>query len=391
VVVSRYDMLKFVGSISRTNLRQTDLDDILQLLKKDLPWEQLVRTAETEGVAGLLYHHLNNLGCLDLLPEAALHYLEAIYQRTTRNTLAIVSKIHQIAAVFRQARIPVIALQGLSVVLLYKHPGLRSMADADLMVKAHHKAAVRGLLIEAGYRPVPLYPDLLAKDGFLIDIHVHLLNLDRIRSRRYIFPEDLSPMWDNAVVLFKKQDGLLGLDPYDNYIALSAHALKHSYSRLIWLADLHESLLALTGKPIAWAELAERARFWKQEKVVLYSLILIERIFGLDVPLQVKLELGIEQLTILEKRLLNMKIRGLSSSELCLVLWLCNIKGAVNKLKFILETIFPRKEIMAQISDRISGRVTVADYAKRTAGAIRLLDKNLRIALWFFTSTQGRQ
>ena len=68
-MVSRYDMLKFVQSISRTNLRQMDLDDILQLLKKDLPWEQLVRTAEIEGVAGLLYHHLNNLDCLDLLPK----------------------------------------------------------------------------------------------------------------------------------------------------------------------------------------------------------------------------------------------------------------------------------------------------------------------------------
>jgi hypothetical protein len=374
-------MLKFVGSISRTNLRQTDLDDILQLLKKDLPWERLVRTAETEGVAGLLYHHLNNLDCLDLLPEAALHYLEATYQRTTRNTLTIVSKILEIAAMFRQARIPVIALQGLSVVLLYKHPGLRSMADADLMVKANHKARLIGLLIEAGYRPVPLYPDLLAKNGFLIDIHTHLLNLDRIRSRRYIFPEDLSPMWDNAVVLFKKQDGLLCLDPYDNFIALAAHALKHSYSRLIWLVDLHESLILLADKPDGWEKLVERARFWKQEKVVLYVLILIKSIFNTEIPSQVKLDLGIRQLNILEKYFLDLKIGGFSSNGLCEVLWLCNIQGPANKLRFIKETIFPREEIMLQISHRSSSRVAISDYARRTVDTIGLLGKNFLQAI----------
>lgn len=380
-MVARQNMMQLIRSISRVRLRQTDVDNILQLLKKDLPWERLVRTAEAEGVAGLLYHHLNNLDCLDLLPEAALHYLEAIYQRTTRNTLAIVSKIIGIAAMFSQARIPVMVLQGLSIVKLYKQPGLRPMADADLMVKPDQKEILKELLIETGYRPVPTYPDLLSKDRFLIDIHTHLLNLDRIRNRRYVFPEDLSAMWERAVPLFEGQDGILCLEPYDNFIALCAHALKHSYSRLIWLTDLHELLILLTDKPDGWERLVERARFWKQGKVVLYSLILIERIFNTNIPLQVKLELGIRQLNILEKHFLDLKIGGFSSSGLCEVLWLCNIQGPANKLRFIKETIFPREEIMLQIFPRFSNKVAISDYAKRTVNTFGLLGKNIFQAL----------
>jgi hypothetical protein len=374
-MVALQDMLNFIRSISKTRLRQADVDNILRLLKKDLPWQRLVRLAETEGLAGLLYHHLNNLDRQSHLPETALQYLTANYNRTTRNTLAIVSKIAELAAKFKQARIPVIALQGLSIVKLYQHPGLRGMEDADLMVKPDHKEALKELLIEAGYRPVPTYPDFLSKDGFLIDIHTHLLNLDRIRNRRYVFPEDLSPMWDRAVSFFDQQEGLLRLEPHDNFVALCAHALKHSYSRLIWLVDLHESLILLTDKPDGWEKLFERARFWKQEKVVLYALILIERIINTNIPLQAKLELGLQNLTVIEKHLLDLKIKGFSCSELCEVLWLCNIQGPANKLRFIKETIFPRQEIMLQISHGSSSKVAVSDYAKRTVDTIGLLGK----------------
>jgi len=377
-MVSQPDMAQFLRCVSRTHLRKTDVDCMLHFLQKDIHWEHLVMLAETEGVAGLLFHHLKNRGLIDLLSKSILRNLENTYHQTTQNTLAIVAKAVALSALLKQAQIPIVALQGLSVVRLYRDPGLRPMLDADLMVKPGDKERLKGLLWEAGYRtPYFMYSDRLSKDGLFLDIHTHILNLDRIQNRRYLFPEDLTPMWERAIPYFDQHDYLLVLDPYDNIIALAAHALKHSYSRLIWLADLHESLLSLADNPDAWEEMVERARFWKQERVVLYATILMERIFDLKVPVWVKSDLGIQRLNVFEKHLIRLKLRGLSSNELCIALWLCNINGIGNKLKFITETVFPRKEIMSQIFPRSSGKVKRFDYAKRIVNTIILLCKNL--------------
>ncbi|MBW1791376.1 MAG: hypothetical protein JRJ14_03780, partial [Deltaproteobacteria bacterium] len=164
-------------------------------------------------------------------------------------------------------------------------------------------------------------------------------------------------------------------------IALAAHALKHSYSRLIWLVDLHEFFIKWANNANGLDEVIRRAQFWHQERVVLYALILLERIFDLKIPSWVKRELGIHKLGILEKHLVRLKLRGLSSNELCIALWLFNIKGIGKKLKFIKETVFPKDEIMAQIFDKSSQTPKTSAYAKRIGQAISLVGENLRLAL----------
>ena len=389
-MLSRQDTVKFIRCISRTHLRQIDKERIQHFLKKDVPWDHLKILAEMEGVSGLLYHHLKTPGLVDFLPKSHIGHFENSYRQTTKHTLAIVEKAEAIASRLEQAQIPVIALQGLSLIRVYGDPGFRPLGDVDLMVKSSHKGRLKGLLWEAGYTmPAPIYPDLLCKDGIWVDIHTHILNLSRIQSRRYLFPEDLSPMWERAILFSDKSRGLLILDPYDSFIALAAHALKHSYSRLIWLVDLHESLLKWVRNPDGWEGIVERTQFWQQEKVVLYSLIQMERIFDLKVPLWVKHDLGIQRLNILEKHLIRLKLRGFSSEELCYGLWLCNIKGAGRKFSFFRETIFPRDDIMAQIFPPKSGTGNRLVYPKRIINAVISLWKNLRQALTFFFRAGG--
>jgi len=368
------------------------MDHVLHFLQKDVSWENFGMLAEMEGVSGLLYHHLKTLGLLDVLPKSFTGSIENAYHQTKQHTLAIAAEVRALSARLEDAGIPVVALQGLSLLSVYGDPGLRQLGDADLMVKPGHKQSLRRLLWEAGYRmPAFMYSDLFHKDGIWIDIHTHILNLERIQTRRHLFPEDLTPMWERAMPLFDQSGGLLILDPLDNFIALAAHALKHSYSRLIWLSDLHESLLQWAIKSNGWEGMVDRARFWQQEKVVLYALILIERIFDLKVPFRVKSELGIHRLNVLEKHLLRLKLRGFSSGELCIVMWLCNIEGTGRKLKFMRETVFPRGEIMAQIFPQKSWRKKRIVYAQRIVNAIILLGRNLRQALTFSFRAGGNR
>ncbi|MBW1911799.1 MAG: nucleotidyltransferase family protein [Deltaproteobacteria bacterium] len=392
-MVTWHDMIGFIRCISRSHLTQDDRDNLLHFADQDVPWDHIVVLADWDGAAGFVYYNMKRLDLLHLFPEPALVELKDIYTHTRKRSLAILSEAEALSLALERAGIQAVALQGLSLITtVYKEPGLRQLGDMDLMIRPDHKHGLKEILWQAGYlAPDKRYPDLLYKEEVWVDIHTHILNLDRIGSRRYLFPEDLSRLWERAVPFFEQSPGLLALDPFDNLIALAAHALKHSYSRMIWLVDIHESLLKWASGPDGWEIVVKRSQSWSQERILLYALILLERTFGLKIPYRVKYELGIDSLSILEKHLLSLSLRGFKSRELCYALWLCNIKGAGNKIKFIKETVFPRDEIMDQIFDHGSGHIKVASCARRFGKAITVMGKGLYQALRLSFRSTGNE
>jgi hypothetical protein len=392
MMVRWHELIEFLRCVSKIQLSAADKEFILRFSQREVPWESIAALAEMEGVSGLLYSHLKNLGLLSTLPKSFTQSIESAYHQTKHRTLGIVAEAERLSQGFEQAGIQVIALQGLSLLSIYGDLGLRYLDDVDLMVRESDKNHLKALLREDGYQnPIDVYPDLLHKEGLKIDIHTHVLNLDRIRARSYLFPEDLTPMWERAIPIFDQTDGILILDPYDNFIALAAHVLKHSYSRLIWLVDLRELLLKLAKSNVGWDRIIERSRFWKQEKVVLYALTLMEGIFSMKAPFWVKSALGIQKLNIFERHLLRLKLRGFSSNEFRIGLWLCNIKGIGKKLEFIRETIFPKDEVMVQIFDHNSSHIKAAVCAKRFGKAIAIMGRGLIQALHLSYRSTGNE
>jgi hypothetical protein len=212
-----------------------------------------------------------------------------------------------------------------------------------------------------------------------MDIHTHILNMDRIASRKYLFPRDLTALWESAVPVSEKLPLLLRPAPVDNFIVLAAHALKHSYSRLIWLVDLHELLL----NGLDWQELTARARFWRQERVVLYALVLLEGMFHVNIPSAVRNDLGASRLNGLEKHVLRLTMRGFSSEQACFALWLSNIEGIPNKIRFVRESAFPEHRIMMQVIPAGSGRTGRMDYVKRAGNILEMIYRNVYGAVRF--------
>lgn len=375
-------MFRFLSHIARIRLRMQDAEHIIFFLKKDIPWKELFVSAKTEGVAGLLYHHLDHLKLAPLLPKPVLKELQDNYIETSLNSLQVVAAIKALAVPLDHSGIDVIALQGLSVLRLYGDPGLRPLSDVDLMVREKDESRLKALLEERGYRKMSCeFNDLYCSTRIRLDLHTHILNLERIRTRQSLFPEDLGSMWKKALPFFDRPGSILLLDPYDNFIALAAHALKHGYSRLIWLCDLHEWLLEHALTLESWKNLVNRSRFWTQQRIVLYALLLVESVFDFKVPSRVKNELGCKKLSRLERYLLSQKAGGISLNTLCLVLWFYNIEGVKNKFRFIRETLFPRDEIMEQIFFKSAEKSRRARYKERIGNALRLVSEDIRLIL----------
>ncbi|MFC1824794.1 nucleotidyltransferase family protein [Thermodesulfobacteriota bacterium] len=373
------ELTNLIHCIARTHLRKRDKAYIEYSIKKDIRWDHFLKLADHEGLEGLLYHHLKALDLLSHIPKSSLMVLEKRILEIIQHNLTSLTAARDIAALLAEIKMPGIALQGLSVMKFYGDPALRPMSDVDFMVQPGHEEKFLQSLMQSGYHaPYAVYPNLLYKNGVLLDVHTHLLNLDRIQARRYLFPQNLTPMWERALPYFDHNEYLLALDPYDNIIALAAHALKHGYSRLIWLVDLHESLLKIEGGgEESWAKLVQRTKDWRQDRVVLYALIQIEDFFGLRVPFKAKRDLGLHRLNMVEKHGLRLKIRGSSLNEFSILLSLFSVRGFGSKIKFLLENLFPRRQIMSQIFPRDTHVVKRTDYFKRLFNIATLLLKNL--------------
>ncbi|MBW1696663.1 MAG: nucleotidyltransferase family protein [Deltaproteobacteria bacterium] len=383
------DIIKFIRTVSRLNLDPEQRRSIMQFLDQDLPWEQIMLLAQAQGVDSLLYHHLCHLKGAKI-PESAWTLLEDSYRKHKNRQSRIEHEAELISLQLERNGLTAIALQGLSVFQSYKFPGLRPMGDMDIMVKVDQRDRVVALLHEIGFRiSNSSYPNLFFKDVLWLDLHTHILNIDRIESRKYVFPEDLSPLWDRACPVFKSSGGLLKPDPADNFILLAAHTLKHAYSRMIWLVDLNISLTELITTPSKWDRLVPCAKSWQQEKTVLYALTMLEGMLKQQMPFEVKKELGYQRLGTLEKYVLRLKIEGIEFTGYHIILWFFSITGMKRKLKFLKETMLPANQIMAQIYQESTANSRFLQSMDRIVQSLFMIGNAIKQALSYRLFSSG--
>jgi hypothetical protein len=376
------ELTAFLRCLSQHRLSHEDASRLTAFAQHyDIPWAALAAQAEMEGVAGLIYVHLAKSVRADV-PPAIMDRLGSLYRKTGKEVQTIISIMQDLAVQLAVADIPVMAIQGLSLIDLYGDDGIRSLGDVDLMVHPCHKKRFKELLREVGATvPASVYPDLLYMNDVWIDVHTDLLGTGRIRNRRHLFPEDLEPLWERAEPLFGNNRMFLRPALTDNLMALSAHALKHGYSRLIWVVDLLETIRQLTDHSAGWEAVLTSARFWRQERVLSYTFLLLEKYFNLRVPEAVKQAAGGHRLNALESYLLRLKAAGFSSDLICPALGLFNLGGGGRKIAFLKETVFPRRDVMAQIGRDNAWSTGSGAYLRRLAAALSLVAKDLEKAV----------
>jgi len=340
------DLNRLIRVIARPRLDPGRNAILERFLGLDVPWGPLIQLAETEGVAGFLHSHLAGKN----IPVSVRKRLANHFAEIRRSGQRMISEAAALSAALEQKGLSVIALQGLSILDLYAEPGLRPLGDMDLLARPDQKEAVKAALQERGYRVSGgVYPDIFYRDGLWIDLHTHVLNLERIETRTYLFPRDLSALWVRAKPMFTPHSGILRPDPWDNFVLLSVHALKHGYLRILWIADLNMILTHTATSSNGWYRVIERARFWCQEKTTLYGLIILEGTLGVRVPGWVKQALGSQKLNPAENYLLRLKLNGFSSQEYGIFLWLFAVDGFSRRIRYLFETLFPKPPIMDQI------------------------------------------
>jgi hypothetical protein len=168
---------------------------------------------------------------------------------------------------------------------------------------------------------------------------------------------------------------VLCLSHCDQVLFSGLHALKHNVSRLVWIADI-KSLLA-NWKSSDWEALINRAGELGQEKTLVYIIFLL-RLFDFRLPREARQLLERKRLGFLEKKTLEERIKRDSLPLWSPLLLISSGKGLKARFSFILETLFPRPEILRQVFPDSADRKVWVLYLKRIGQLLGFIKVSLK-------------
>lgn len=232
-------------------------------------WQTFQFASRVHGVAPLLQAKLTAAPWVD---ESIQNWLAEQAQLNGQRLMRIQTELQEILGLFNRRHIPLLPLKGsILAPVYYPHPGLRPMADLDVLVRPDDFAASASLLAELGYRQETVHwkhtefckPDnrrVVSTSGEHPDnprkLEVHLHCRETFGGPSVELTE---LMWANAVPgLLLDQPALLPR-PEALWLHLLVHATYHMWQgkgRLIHLYDL--ALLAPhLNDPRPWLDKVE--------------------------------------------------------------------------------------------------------------------------------------
>jgi len=133
-------------------------------------------------------------------------------------------------------------------------------------------------------------------------------------------------------------------------------------SILVWIADIKSSLA--DWKSSDWEALINLAGELGQEKTLVYIFFLL-RFFDFRLPREASQLLERKRLGFLEKKALEERIKKDFLSLWSPLLLISSRKGLKARFSFILETLFPRPEVLRQVFPDSAHRKVWVLYLKR--------------------------
>lgn len=278
----------------RAFLNEEPPREVLALNAHSLDWEWVLRRAEEERLAPLLYAVLRELPA----PVAILDRLRTAWVAFRRQHLLAVELLRGLLSAFEREGVPVIPLKGPTLAeALYRDPGLRPFTDLDLLVQRadlpralrllsalgyHHLDVGHSLSHGLAYRNAACFVSTATPPaGFLVDLHWGFVDYPGVAPAGAI---DHQEVWGRAVKVEGWDQPVLSLCPEDLLIYLALHlTFHHALSGLLWQLDL-ALLLRRHGPELNWEDVAERAHRWRVAGALYFALRGVEEQFGVGVP-----------------------------------------------------------------------------------------------------------
>jgi hypothetical protein len=173
----------------------SELKVMLTALAESLAdWDYFSSLANSHGVAALVYHNLEKLGFLPLIPEETSRFLKNSLLMSLSRNAHNTESICDVIRILNKENIKTVLLKGMALELsVYGNEGLRQMTDVDVLVSRKECLIARKILMGEGYISLPVksvfhkiilahigkhLPSLI-KNGFSVELHHELFGLGK--------------------------------------------------------------------------------------------------------------------------------------------------------------------------------------------------------------------
>jgi hypothetical protein len=263
----------------------------------EVEWRGFFGAADHHGVLALVARNLVGHG--HGLPADVALSLRSAYEVNLRRNLWFAAELTRIVRHFAQNGVRVIPYKGpVLAQAAYGDLGLRSFSDLDLLISAVDFAGAVETLAEVGYRPSrqidPAVERLWLWSGYersfdggagknLVELQWNFLPyfyaVD-FRAGGFGF-ENLLRRSGRVAPGDSNHEHVPCLSAEDSLLALCLHGAKHLWTRLIWVADIAESL-RMPG--MDFAEVVTRARALGVTRILGVSVWLAGHLLGAAIP-----------------------------------------------------------------------------------------------------------
>ncbi len=263
------------------------LEDLLQ---QNLDWALVLQTARAHALAPLLEWHLRRKGFPNI-PAFVQEELRQRFRDNALHSLLLGGELVRLGRLLASHNIRALPFKGPTLAALaYGNLALREFVDLDLLLAPADLPRARKLLEEAGYHSaLPLaaaqedaYRATIGQMPFVRDHPRILVELHaRLMPRDFHFPLNLERLWPQRQPVVVAGQEVCTLGPEDLLLVLCAHAAKHGWGRLGWVADV--ATLLRTSPALDWTELRRRARGLSAQRILALGVLLAHEL--LQAPL----------------------------------------------------------------------------------------------------------
>ena len=290
---------------ARTYLDPANAERIRGLLREDVDWAYLLRTARRHGVMPLLCQNLHAT-CPEAVPQAILAQLRGHFHANARRNALLTKRLLTLVDLFEAHDIPVIPLKGPALAAsIYGDVALRQFSDLDILVHEQDVLRAKDLLRSQGYQPrgqqtsaqetaalqVRFHSQFVSPDSkVLVELHWRLIDW------QFPFPFDLDRLWEHLEPVSLAGTMVRGLPPEDLLLFLCVHGSKpsHRWGQLGRICDVAELVRVHQG--LDWEQVIAQAGKLGSERRLLLGTLLAGDLLGTALPEKVRLRIQTDPL-----------------------------------------------------------------------------------------------
>lgn len=253
-------------------------------INEQIDWESIISLSREHKIEALVYSAIPNK-VKDTIPSELLNLWKKEVFMSGITQQRHMKEMENVLKEFNKADIDVLVLKGLVIRDLYNTPTLRTMSDADIVVKESNLEKSKEVLTRIGYTEYKQTPNdfMFIKSGCLpIELHWDLVD-DHFFKQISKFEED---MWPNILPVNIGEAYANEMELEDLAIFQCIHMAKHIVYRGFGIRHLIDFTLLVDkrGSEINWADFLDRCKKYGIYKFVLQVMLTCNVLFDMSIP-----------------------------------------------------------------------------------------------------------